>query len=120
MKWAPGDRSNVDDERGRSGGGRAVPIGIGGLVVIALLSWATGTDFLSLLNNGGGPSATTAADGTPATTPAEEKRVDFVDAVANAKELQALQPPAIKCPECSADMAFNDFPERYFSFLTNT
>ena len=83
MKWAPGDRGNIDDERGRSGGGRAVPIGIGGLVVIALLSWATGTDFFSLLNSGGGPSATTAADGTPATTPAEEKRVDFVDAVAN-------------------------------------
>jgi hypothetical protein len=22
------------------------------------------------------------------------------------------------CPECSARMAFNDFPERYFSFLS--
>ena len=44
----------------------------------------------------------------------------IIDAVANASELQALQPPAIKCPECGAQMAFNDFPERYFSFLTNT
>jgi eukaryotic-like serine/threonine-protein kinase len=31
--------------------------------------------------------------------------------------LQRMQPPEIKCPGCSATMAFNDFPERYFSFL---
>ena len=41
----------------------------------------------------------------------------LVDAVANAAGLAALQPPAMKCPECGAQMAFNDFPERYFSFL---
>ena len=41
----------------------------------------------------------------------------LVDAVANAALLQRLQPPVMKCPECGADMAFNDFPERYFSFL---
>ena len=44
----------------------------------------------------------------------------LIDAVAKASELQALQPPALKCPECGAQMAFNDFPERYFSFLTTT
>ena len=43
----------------------------------------------------------------------------LIDAVANATQLQALQPPAIACPECGAQMAFNDFPERYFSFLTS-
>jgi anti-anti-sigma regulatory factor/DNA-directed RNA polymerase subunit RPC12/RpoP len=43
----------------------------------------------------------------------------LVDAVANASQLQALQPPAITCPECGAKMEFNDFPERYFSFLTS-
>lgn len=42
----------------------------------------------------------------------------LIDAVANAAQLQQLQPPTMKCPECSAQMAFNDFPERYFSFLT--
>lgn len=42
----------------------------------------------------------------------------LIDAVANAAQLQQLQPPPMKCPECSAQMAFNDFPERYFSFLT--
>src|SRR5436309_2129285 len=30
MRWTPGDRSNIEDERGRSGGGVGmVPIGIG-------------------------------------------------------------------------------------------
>lgn len=31
--------------------------------------------------------------------------------------LRALQPPAVACSDCGAPMAFNDFPERYFSFL---
>ena len=30
--------------------------------------------------------------------------------------VQLVAPPQ-KCPECAAEMAFNDFPERYFSFL---
>jgi hypothetical protein len=42
----------------------------------------------------------------------------LVDAVASAPQLAALQPPSMTCPECEAQMAFNDFPERYFSFLT--
>ena len=41
----------------------------------------------------------------------------LVDAVANAAMLAKLQPPAMTCPECGGPMAFNDFPERYFSFL---
>ncbi|HVK82533.1 MAG TPA: hypothetical protein VM513_00430 [Kofleriaceae bacterium] len=41
----------------------------------------------------------------------------LIDAVANGAALAALQPPAMRCPECGAQMAFNDFPERYFSFL---
>ena len=49
MQWSPGDRGNIEDARGRSGG-RAVPVGIGAVIVLGLLSWATGTDFLSLLN----------------------------------------------------------------------
>ena len=44
----------------------------------------------------------------------------LVDAVANAQLLAALEPPAMTCPECGARMAFNDFPERYFSFLATT
>lgn len=32
-------------------------------------------------------------------------------------DLRALRPPAVACPTCQSQMAFNDFPERYFSFL---
>jgi uncharacterized protein len=65
---------------------RAVPMGIGGVVVLLLLSWATGVDFLSLIGGGGGgpaPSASvgTSGSGSVATTPEEEKLIDFVDAV---------------------------------------
>jgi hypothetical protein len=42
----------------------------------------------------------------------------LVDAVAHAAGLARLEPPAMACPECGQTMAFNDFPERYFSFLT--
>lgn len=41
----------------------------------------------------------------------------LIDAVAFNDQLVRLEPPPAKCPECSAQMAFNDFPERYFSFL---
>ena len=42
----------------------------------------------------------------------------LVDAVASAAQIAQLEPPAMTCPECGGPMAFNDFPERYFSFLT--
>jgi anti-anti-sigma regulatory factor len=42
----------------------------------------------------------------------------LIDAVANAAQIANMEPPPITCPECGAEMAFNDFPERYFSFLT--
>ncbi|CAN5897608.1 hypothetical protein BH11MYX2_BH11MYX2_06190 [soil metagenome] len=41
----------------------------------------------------------------------------LIDAVANSAALARLEPPPMTCPECGARMAFNDFPERYFSFL---
>jgi Predicted metalloprotease len=83
MKWTPGDRSNVEDLRGSSGM-RAVPMGIGGVLVLLLLSWFTGVDFLSLVGGGSGgsaPSATVGTSGTVASSPEEEKLVDFVGAV---------------------------------------
>lgn len=42
----------------------------------------------------------------------------LIDAVAHARGLAQLQPPETTCTECGAVMAFNDFPERYFSFLS--
>ena len=83
MRWTSGDRSNIEDARGRSGlvsGG--VPIGIGGFLVLLVLSWATGTNFLSLLNPAGDTSPeSVGTTGRVATTPEEERQVDFVDAV---------------------------------------
>ena len=43
----------------------------------------------------------------------------LIDAVTNATGLQKLEAPPMTCPECGAAMAFNDFPERYFSFLSS-
>jgi predicted metalloprotease len=89
MRWTPGDRSNIEDARGGSGfrmGGGAVPIGLGGLILLALFSWLTGTNFLSLLNSTDQPTAVDRS--APVTsTPAEEREVDFVDAVT--KDIQS-------------------------------
>ena len=88
MRWSAGDRSNIEDVRGRSGGrGGMVPLGIGGFIVVALLSMFTGVDFFSMLGGGGSSQPDSGAVGTtgsaPArTTPAEERMVDMVDAVA--------------------------------------
>jgi anti-anti-sigma regulatory factor/predicted RNA-binding Zn-ribbon protein involved in translation (DUF1610 family) len=41
----------------------------------------------------------------------------LIDAVQNAAALAKMQSPPMTCPECGSQMAFNDFPERYFSFL---
>jgi uncharacterized protein len=85
MKWTPGDRDNVEDMRGRTGGGmRMGGIGLGGLLLILLLSWFTGVDFLSLLGGGGGvpvPESAQTGGGPVASTPEEDRLVDFVDAV---------------------------------------
>jgi predicted metalloprotease len=82
MRWTPGNRSNVEDYRGRSAVGRAMPFGIGGVLLLAVLSWATGTDFLSLLSSGDGTSYSDPGPAPPAnTTAAEEREVDFVDSV---------------------------------------
>jgi predicted metalloprotease len=88
MKWTAGNRDNVEDLRGSSGGGgmRMGGLGLGGLLLVLILSWVTGVDFLSLLGSGGGidpgPSANTSAPaGELRTTPEEEKMVDMVDAV---------------------------------------
>jgi uncharacterized protein len=85
MKWTAGNRENVEDVRGRSGGGmRMGGLGLGGLLLVLILSWATGVDFFSLVGPDAmspGPSAGTGTGGELRTTPEEERLVSMVDAV---------------------------------------
>lgn len=56
MRWTPRGRSrDIEDRRGQ-GLRRAAPIGLGGLLLLAVLSLITGQDFLSLVDSGSGPS----------------------------------------------------------------
>jgi len=81
MRWSPGDRGNIEDMRGRTGG-RVATLGIGGLLLVLALSWLTGTDLFSLLQTSPDQSIdTVGSSGSTPSTPAEERTVDFVDAV---------------------------------------
>jgi predicted metalloprotease len=83
MRWSAGNRGNIEDRRGMTGARMAMPLGIGGFLVLLLLSWATGTDFLSLFSGGAPPSETIGTSGPVSASPEEERMVDFVDAVTN-------------------------------------
>src|SRR6476661_4963339 len=81
MRWT-GDRSDIEDMRGRSGfGGGMVPIGLGGFVVLLLLSWVSGTNLFSLLGTGTQSPTTVGTSGQVNSSPAEERMADFVGAV---------------------------------------
>jgi uncharacterized protein len=83
MRWSTGDRDNIDDRRGSSGGFGVVPLGIGGFILVALLSMVTGVNFFSLLGGDGAPtSGSVGTSGSVTASPDEERMVDFVDAVA--------------------------------------
>jgi predicted metalloprotease len=57
-------------------------MGIGGVLLLLVLSWFTGVDFLSLVGNPSPSSIeSTGTGGSVATTPEEEKMADFVNAV---------------------------------------
>jgi predicted metalloprotease len=83
MRWTSGGRStDLEDRRGASPGlgGRAVPIGLGGLALLVVLSLVTGQDFLSLVDPNAGD--TTATNAPPAAaSPEEERMVEFVSFV---------------------------------------
>jgi uncharacterized protein len=84
MRWERGDRSNIEDMRGRSGLGVAgAGLGVGGFLVLLVLSWLSGTNLFSLLGTVSPGDTTTGTTGEVRTTPQEERLVDFVDAVTN-------------------------------------
>ena len=94
MRWQRGtSRQDIEDRRGSSGGnvrgfpgGGGLRIGLGGIVILFVLSIVFKQDFLSLLS--GVPMGTSEMQaGVPAqptaTTAAEEERLDFVAFVLN-------------------------------------
>ena len=96
MRWTPGgSRENLEDRRGQRGGGGGfgLPIGrlgIGGFLVLLVLSFIFKVDLLSLLGGGGGGPVTTQAPA--AASPQEEQMVEFVNFINNdTQELWAKQ-----------------------------
>jgi predicted metalloprotease len=87
MRWTPGERNpDVEDMRGSSGGGGGFGVGrlgIGGFVVLLLLSLVFHRNFFALLGAGGGaPAGNPAAQTGPvSSSPEETKLADFVGAV---------------------------------------
>jgi hypothetical protein len=89
MRWTPGGRSkNLEDLRGRTGGGGMMiggrGMGIGGAVIALILSLVFG---VNIFDNGGGspaPQQTAPGDVQQApvnSTPQEEQRIQFVSFV---------------------------------------
>lgn len=83
MRWTPGGESrNVEDRRGSSGFGMA-PMGIGGTVILLVLSLIFGRDFVSgSSDNGSAPPQTSSGEVAPVNqSPEEAKEVQFVSFV---------------------------------------
>lgn len=84
MRWSPGGSSrDVEDRRG-AGGGFRLPggrMGLGGLVVVLILSLVFKQDFFSLLS--GGTSAPGAEAGPVTASPEEEQLKQFIIFVLN-------------------------------------
>ncbi len=88
MRWTPGNESSdIEDRRGDSGGGGigGIHLGIGGTVIVLVLSLIFHRNLFTLLGDGGGAPTTTASGDASAPpgseTPEEHKEVQFVSFV---------------------------------------
>ena len=96
MRWEDrGQSADVEDRRGRPGfGGGGLRLGLGGFLVLAVLSIVFKQNFFALLDTGGGGGGVPTAS-APA-SPEEEKLVHFVSFVLDdvqgtwEREFQAL------------------------------
>ena len=80
MRWTPGGRSgNLEDRRGMSFGRSGVPLGLGGILLLGILSLLFNRNFFTLLNTDSAPTRVNHAD--PARDAREEPTVQFVSFV---------------------------------------
>jgi len=89
MRWTPGGSSDdVEDRRDESGGGGFRPggihLGLGGIVILFILSLIFKRDFLSLVSNGSmDTGGTTVSQPDPVRDQQEKPLVDFITFVLN-------------------------------------
>jgi predicted metalloprotease len=86
MRWTPGGvSSDIEDRRGSSGGGGfgfgGMHIGIGGAVILLVLSLLFHKNFFALLGGGGDTATTQQSRGPVQETPEEHRSVQFVSFV---------------------------------------
>ncbi len=88
MRWkGRQESSNIEDRRGRSGGGGGgvrLPVGklgLGATVVVLLIGWATGTDVSQLLGLVGGEQTRAASDAPPQSGPPTDDAARFIAVV---------------------------------------
>jgi len=85
MKWTPGGTSqDVEDRRGEGGGGfqfGGMHIGIGGALILLVLSLVFKQNFFALLGNGGGVGAPVAGQPDTARDQQEQPLVQFISFV---------------------------------------
>ena len=86
MRWNPGGRSSdLEDRRSEGGGGfggGGIRLGLGGMILLFILSIVFKRDFFSLLGTGGGVApGTTMSQPGPARDQREEPTVQFVSFV---------------------------------------
>jgi uncharacterized protein len=79
MRWTPSGRSaDLEDRRGMGG----VPkLGLGGLLILGILSFIFKTDLFTLVGGGAGPSTQVDNTAPVPTSPEEEKQIQFVSTV---------------------------------------
>ncbi len=86
MRWTPGGESpDIEDRRDQSGGGGfqfgGFHIGIGGAIVLLILSFIFKTNLFALLNGGAGDPQSAVSQPNPAQDAAEKPLVQFVSFV---------------------------------------